>query len=128
MPKFPASPALAAFVLAVISTCSAMQQLQPGVLPKVILVAAGTANTGGNLVRELSADGKTSVRAMVKSKDDPRAKLISDLPGVVLVEADFDNRTSIAAALVGVDRAMLVTSAFDHLQFERAPPPQGPQL
>jgi hypothetical protein len=103
------------------STLAAIQQLQPSVLPLRILVASATANSGGNVVRQLSADDSVSIHAMVRSKEDDRAKALGDLPKVTLVEADFDDWKSIAAALEGVDRAMLVSSAFDHLQFERAP-------
>ncbi len=55
----------------------------------------------------------------MRKLDDPRAAPLEALPGVELVAGDFDDGASIAAALVGVQRALLVSGAFSHDQFER---------
>lgn len=83
-----------------------------------ILVAAATANTGAETVKALSAAG-AKVRAMVRKLDDPRAAALAALPGVELVQGDFDDSNSVAAALKGVKRALLVSGAFAYEQFER---------
>ena len=66
----------------------------------------------------LSAAG-ARVRALVRKLDDPRAAPLKALPGVELFQGDFDDAASIAAALVGVQRAMLVSGAFAFEQFDR---------
>jgi nucleoside-diphosphate-sugar epimerase len=83
-----------------------------------VLVAAATANTGSETVKALSAAG-AKVRAMVRKLDDPRAAALAALPGVELVQGDFDDEASIAAALKGTTRALLVSGAFAYEQFER---------
>ena len=84
----------------------------------LILVASATATTGAATVRALSAAGAT-VRALVRKADDPRASPLGALPGVTLFEGDLDSPASLAAALSGVTRALLVTSAFSVDQYDR---------
>ena len=88
-------------------------------VPRVILVAAATANTGSSVVRALAACGGVAVRAMVRKLDDERVQELATLPGVTLVQGDFDDAASVAVALRGVDRALLVSAAFAYEQFER---------
>jgi uncharacterized protein YbjT (DUF2867 family) len=83
-----------------------------------ILVASATATTGSQAVAALSRAG-AQVRALVRKLDDPRATALAALPNVELVAGDFDNAASISAALAGVQRALLVSGAFAHEQFER---------
>ncbi|ACI65145.1 predicted protein [Phaeodactylum tricornutum CCAP 1055/1] len=83
-----------------------------------ILVASATATTGTATVKALSDMG-ASVRAMVRKVDDPRAVELAKLPGVSLIEADFDDHDSVKAMLKGIQRALLVTGAFAYEQFER---------
>jgi uncharacterized protein YbjT (DUF2867 family) len=85
---------------------------------KPILVASATATTGAATVRSLVAMG-VPVRAMVRQLDDPRALELASLPGVSLVEGNFDDLTSIASVLEGISRCLLVSSAFVYEQFER---------
>ena len=85
---------------------------------QLILVASATANTGTKTLLSLVERGHTNIRAMVKKLDDPRLECMK-LPGVNFVQGDFDDMSTINAALSGVSRALLVTGAFDHLQFER---------
>ena len=84
----------------------------------LILVASATATTGAQAVAALSAAG-ARVRAMVRKLDDPRAAPLKALPGVELVAGDFDDAASVAAALSGTQRALLVSGAFAYEQFER---------
>ena len=62
--------------------------------------------------------GCTNIRAMVRKLDDPRLGAMRK-DGVSFITGDFDDNDSINAALAGVSRVLLVTGAFDHLQFER---------
>jgi uncharacterized protein YbjT (DUF2867 family) len=83
-----------------------------------ILVASATATTGAATVKSLSALG-VPVRAMVRKLDDPRALELASLPGVTLVEGNFDDLTSISSVLEGISRCLLVSGAFVYEQFER---------
>ena len=82
------------------------------------LVASATANTGGNAIRALSDMGYEVV-GLLKDKTDDRAKPLLDLPNVTLVEGNFDDPESIKRNLVGIHRAILVSSAFAYEHFER---------
>lgn len=82
----------------------------------VILVASATANTGSHAVRALSASGKVDVRCFVRNVE--KAKDLASLPNCTLVQGDFEDEKSLANALIGVDRAMLVSSAGTHEQFD----------
>lgn len=107
------------FAASLIAAAAASDQLAAGVLPKTILVAAATANTGGNLVKQLSLEGKVDIKAAVRARDDVRATELAALPRVTVVVLDFDDVATVSAALAGVDRAFLVSAPFDNLQFER---------
>src|SRR5450432_1287764 len=74
----------------------------------MILVTGGTGATGGELLRRLSARG-TPVRALVRNAG--RAAALSSLPGVEVVEGDMARPETLAAALRGIDRAMLISSS-----------------
>jgi uncharacterized protein YbjT (DUF2867 family) len=84
-----------------------------------ILVASATATTGSATVKALSAMG-VPVRAVVRNAvDDPRALELEALPGVTLMQGDFDDEESVAAMLNGISRCLLVSGAFSYAQFER---------
>lgn len=84
-----------------------------------VLVCAASANTGGLAVRALSVAGGVTVRALFrKGAEDPRAAALAKLPGVTIVKGDLEDAASIRQALQGVDRAMLVSGAFTHKQFD----------
>lgn len=98
------------FAASLIAAAAASDQLAAGVLPKTILVAVATANTGGNLVKQLSLEGKVDIKAAVRSRDDVRATELAALPRVTVVVLDFDDVATVSAALAGVDRAFLVSA------------------
>jgi uncharacterized protein YbjT (DUF2867 family) len=83
-----------------------------------ILVASATATTGAATVKSLVAMG-VPVRAMVRQLEDPRSLELASLPGVTLVQGNFDDLNSIASVLEGISRCLLVSSAFAYEQFER---------
>jgi uncharacterized protein YbjT (DUF2867 family) len=74
----------------------------------MILVTGATGLNGSELVRRLSAKG-VPVRALVRNPD--KARTISSLPHVEIVEGDMARPETLAAALDGVDRAMLISSS-----------------
>src|SRR5260221_9756814 len=74
----------------------------------MLLVTGASGLNGGAVVRRLSAQG-VPVRALVRSLN--RAANLASLPGVQVVEGDMARPESLAAALRGVDRAMLTSSS-----------------
>jgi uncharacterized protein YbjT (DUF2867 family) len=72
---------------------------------RTVLVTGATANTGSALLRLLEERGVT-VRAMVR---DDRAAAKLGKTSASIVFGNFDDASSVAAALVGVDSAYLVT-------------------
>lgn len=84
----------------------------------VILVASASANTGRNVVRQLSALGGIQIRALVRDVSSATSQDLAQLPNVTLVAGDFEQDKSIEAALAGVNRAFLVSGAGRHEQFD----------
>jgi uncharacterized protein YbjT (DUF2867 family) len=79
----------------------------------LILVTGASGLTGAELVRRLSARG-VAVRALVRNAtttNAPRAAELSRLAGVEFADGDMARPETLTAALSGVDRAMLISSA-----------------
>jgi uncharacterized protein YbjT (DUF2867 family) len=74
----------------------------------MILVTGATGLNGNELLRKLSARG-VAVRALVRNP--AKAEAIAALPHVQLVQGDMARPETLAAALKGVDRAMLISSS-----------------
>ena len=74
----------------------------------MILVTGATGLNGRALLERLSARG-VPVRALVRSL--ARAEALSALPNVEIVEGDMARPETLARALRGVDRAMLISSS-----------------
>ena len=74
----------------------------------MILVTGATGLNGSELVRRLSARGIPS-RALTRTVT--KAQFLATLPHVEVVEGDMARPESLAAALKGVDRAMLISSS-----------------
>ena len=74
----------------------------------MILVTGAGGLNGGELVRRLSTKG-VPVRALVR--DAGRSEALSSLPQVEVVVGDMARPETLAEALRGVDRAMLISSA-----------------
>ncbi len=70
----------------------------------MIAVTGATGNNGIELIKELYAR-RATVRAVVHNRAHAQA---IDLPGVELVEADFDRPTTFGAAVKGADRLFLL--------------------
>jgi uncharacterized protein YbjT (DUF2867 family) len=74
----------------------------------MILITGSTGQNGGEIARRLSARG-IPVRALVR--DRTKAEALAKLPHVEIAVGDMASPDSLAAALRGVDRAMLISSA-----------------
>jgi uncharacterized protein YbjT (DUF2867 family) len=67
---------------------------------RIILVTGATGNQGGTVARHLLQRGKFKVRAMVRDQNKPAAQALQQA-GAELVQADFNDRTSLDRALQG---------------------------
>ncbi|MGP0090472.1 MAG: SDR family oxidoreductase [Xanthobacteraceae bacterium] len=76
----------------------------------MILVTGATGLNGSELIRRLSARG-VPVRALVRAP--AKAAALAALPKVEIVEGDMARPQTLAAALRGVDRAMLISSSVE---------------
>jgi uncharacterized protein YbjT (DUF2867 family) len=74
---------------------------QPINAERIILVTGATGNQGGAVARHLLQRGKFKVRAMVRDQNKPTAQALQQA-GAELVQADFNDRTSLDRALQGV--------------------------
>ncbi|MEU6281033.1 NmrA/HSCARG family protein [Streptomyces sp. NPDC047028] len=77
----------------------------------VIAVAGATGAQGGATARALLAAGHR-VRALTRSPTSSAATALRDL-GAEVHRADFEDRTSLAAALTGADALFAVTTPFE---------------
>jgi uncharacterized protein YbjT (DUF2867 family) len=82
----------------------------------VILVTGATGSNGTELLK-LLASRQVPARAMVRSQD--RAKGIVGLPGIEIVEGDFDDPASLERALHGIRRAFLLTNSTDRAEAQQ---------
>jgi len=67
----------------------------------LVLVTAATGRQGGATARALLAEGKSSVRVMVRNPDAPNAKALA-AAGAEVVVGDLDDPASLHAACAGV--------------------------
>jgi NAD(P)-dependent dehydrogenase (short-subunit alcohol dehydrogenase family) len=73
-----------------------------------ILVTGAAGLNGGEVVRRLSAQG-VLVRALVRSSS--RAAALATQPNVEIVEGDMAQPATLAEALRGIERALLISSS-----------------
>jgi uncharacterized protein YbjT (DUF2867 family) len=76
----------------------------------IILITGASGLTGGELVRLLSAKG-IPVRALVRNISNPIVTFLKSLPNIELVEGDMSKGETLAGALNGVERAMLISTS-----------------
>ncbi|ACU62515.1 SDR family oxidoreductase [Chitinophaga pinensis] len=81
--------------------------------PATILITGATGNIGKELINLLSAKG-ISYNAMVRSIE--RAKELEVLPGITLVQGNFDDEVSLDKALRGIEKAFLLTNSSEHAE------------
>jgi uncharacterized protein YbjT (DUF2867 family) len=86
-------------------------------MPKLIVVFGATGNQGGSVVRQLLAKG-FKVRGVTRSTSSEKAKAIIS-NGVEMVEADVNDKSSLAKAYAGdVSGAFLVTNFWESGGYE----------
>lgn len=78
--------------------------------PKILITGA-TGSVGSILAQQLSQRG-ISFRALVRSKNE----VLAALPGVEVVQGDFNDRASLANALQGIERAFLLTNSSEQAE------------
>jgi len=74
----------------------------------VVLVTGATGSQGGSVVTELLKSSGLTIRVLTRSPTGEKAAALK-ARGVEIVQGDMFDEASIKAALVGVDRAFLVT-------------------
>jgi uncharacterized protein YbjT (DUF2867 family) len=79
-------------------------------MQKIILVTGATGLTGREIVRKLSAKGVT-VRALVRNVERAKSLNLDTLPNVKIYEGDMNISETLAPALRGADKAMLISSS-----------------
>ena len=81
-----------------------------------ILITGATGTNGVELLKLLASHG-IPARAMIRPGANARA--ISDLPGIDIVEGDFDDPSSLEHILVGVERAFLLTNSTERSETQQ---------
>jgi uncharacterized protein YbjT (DUF2867 family) len=77
----------------------------------MFLITGGTGTAGREIIRQLAGSGATGVRALVR--DPSKASFVRDA-GFEVVAGDFDKPDTLAPALEGVERALLLTPPSPH--------------
>ena len=78
-----------------------------------LLITGSTGNIGNELTKLLAQRG-ISFRAMVRNPDHETA--LKALPGAEVVAGDFNDPTSLASALQGIERAFLLTPSSEQAE------------
>ena len=78
------------------------------------LLLTGATGMIGGLLADALVSQNVSFRAMVRAGD--KAERLAGKPGVTLVPGDFDDPSSLEAALQGVERAFLLTNSSERTE------------
>lgn len=81
-----------------------------------LLITGATGSNGAEILK-LLASRAIPARAMVRSR--AKAGAISDLPGIEIVEGDFEDPASLERVLAGVERAFLVTNSSERAEAQQ---------
>ena len=108
------------FFVLILTACGSETEIAPRAAEQVvndstgkfILVTGVTGRQGGAVARALLEKGYR-VRGMTRNPDSDRAKKMSEL-GIELVQGDFDNVASLAAAMEGVYGVFSMTNFWEH--------------
>ena len=83
----------------------------------LILITGATGTNGLEIVKLLSKKGLPN-RAMARSAE--KADVLADLPGVEIVQGDFERPETLMPALRGIDKALLISSIDPGFQRSKA--------
>ncbi|XP_012564773.2 nmrA-like family domain-containing protein 1 [Hydra vulgaris] len=83
-------------------------------MSKVIAVFGATGKQGGSVLRSLVKTDRYRVRAVTRNSSSEKAKELSNLKNVVVVEADLDNKDSLDVVLKGCYGVFFVTDFTAH--------------
>jgi uncharacterized protein YbjT (DUF2867 family) len=81
------------------------------------LLITGATGTIGQEITKLLSERGIPFRAMVRSRE--KAAELAALPGAELVQGDFGDLASLAQALVGVERAFLLTNSSEQAEAQQ---------
>ncbi len=81
-----------------------------------ILITGTTGNIGRELIKQLLAQ-KVPFRAMVRSTE--KFETFSEMEGVELVVGDFNDASTVANALKGIERAFLLTNSSEQAETQQ---------
>ncbi|SEW36482.1 SDR family oxidoreductase [Chitinophaga arvensicola] len=79
-----------------------------------ILITGATGHIGTTLAKQLSAQG-VPFRALVRNADN-NTQTIAALPGAEIVTGDFNDAGSLANALLGIEKAFLLTNSSEQAE------------
>jgi len=82
-------------------------------MKNINILVSGAAGQSGTLIVQALAARQIQVRALVR--DAAKAQQLADLPGVQVCTGDMAEKETLKAALEGVERAMLISSANDRM-------------
>jgi uncharacterized protein YbjT (DUF2867 family) len=74
-----------------------------------MLLLTGATGAAGSFIANEFVRHKVPVRVLVRDK--AKVKLLDNIPTVEVVEGDMSNRSSLSAALNGVDRALMISAS-----------------
>ncbi|MDF7811749.1 SDR family oxidoreductase [Hymenobacter sp. YC55] len=83
-----------------------------------ILLTGATGTIGTEVSKLLSAAG-VPFRALVRSLQDPKAQQLQALPGAELIVGDLNKPETVASALIGVERAFLLTNSSEQAETQQ---------
>ncbi|XP_002162807.2 nmrA-like family domain-containing protein 1 [Hydra vulgaris] len=83
-------------------------------MSKVIAVFGATGKQGGSVIRSLVKTNLYNLKAITRNSKSEKAKELSNLKNVVVVEADLDNNDSLDSVLEGCYGVFLVTDFTAH--------------
>jgi len=84
----------------------------------LIVVAGATGSQGGSTIRFLLKDGSYRIRAITRKPDSPKAQELKK-KGVDVVQADFENKSSLVAAFKGAHGVFGVTQFWETFSLEK---------
>ncbi|UOQ64394.1 SDR family oxidoreductase [Hymenobacter volaticus] len=85
--------------------------------PTILLT--GATGTIGTEVSKLLSTAGVPFRALVRSLQDPKAEQLQTLPGAELVIGDLNKPETVASALLGIERAFLLTNSSEQAETQQ---------